>query len=112
MEQGADLKGKAANRHRLVFGHRGERGDGPGAARSASVVINYSKSAKEAEAVAAAVKKTGVKVVDCSRAMWRSRRGLRWKLAQAARDAFGRIDIFWSTTPARRNSPDTAISTR
>ncbi|HTT97899.1 MAG TPA: SDR family oxidoreductase [Rhizomicrobium sp.] len=89
MEQ-ADLKGKAA----IVTGSSSGIGASVAiglARRGASVVINYSKSAKEAEAVAAEVKKTGAPVViaqgnvaldaDCR------------KIAQAARDAFGRIDI-------------------
>jgi 3-oxoacyl-[acyl-carrier protein] reductase len=89
MEQ-ADLKGKAA----IVTGSSSGIGASVAlglARRGADVVINYSKSAKEADAVAAEVKKTGVKVVavqanvaidaDCR------------KLAKAAKDAFGRIDI-------------------
>lgn len=89
MEQ-ADLKGKAA----IVTGSSSGIGASVAmglARRGANVVINFSKSQKEADAVAAAVKKTGVKVIavqgnvaldaDCR------------KLAQAARDAFGRIDI-------------------
>jgi 3-oxoacyl-[acyl-carrier protein] reductase len=89
MEQ-ADLKGKAA----IVTGSSSGIGASVAlglARRGADVVINYSKSAKEADAVAAEVKKTGVKVVavqanvaveaDCR------------KLAKAARDEFGRIDI-------------------
>jgi 3-oxoacyl-[acyl-carrier protein] reductase len=89
MEQ-ADLKGKAA----IVTGSSSGIGASVAvglARRGASIVINYSKSAKEADAVAAEVKKTGAKVVavqgnvaldaDCR------------KLAQAARDEFGHIDI-------------------
>jgi 3-oxoacyl-[acyl-carrier protein] reductase len=89
MEQ-ADLKGKAA----IVTGSSSGIGASVAlglARRGASVVINYSKSAKEAEAVAAEVKKIGAPVAiaqgnvaldeDCR------------KIAQAARDAFGRIDI-------------------
>jgi len=89
MEQ-ADLKGKAA----IVTGSSSGIGASVAmglARRGANVVINFSKSQKEADAVAAEVKKTGVKVIavqgnvamdaDCR------------KLAQAARDAFGRIDI-------------------
>lgn len=89
MEQ-ADLKGKAA----IVTGSSSGIGASVAlglARRGASVVINYSKSAKEADAIAAAVKKTGAPVTiaqgnvaldaDCR------------KIAQAARDAFGRIDI-------------------
>ena len=89
MEQ-ADLKGKAA----IVTGSSSGIGASVAiglARRGASVVINYSKSAKEADAVAAEVKKTGAPVTiaqgnvaldaDCR------------KIAQAARDAFGRIDI-------------------
>jgi 3-oxoacyl-[acyl-carrier protein] reductase len=89
MEQ-ADLKGKAA----IVTGSSSGIGASVAlglARRGANVAINYSKSAKEAEAVAAEVKKTGVKVIavqanvaldaDCR------------KLAKAAKDAFGRIDI-------------------
>ncbi|MEI9932762.1 MAG: glucose 1-dehydrogenase [Rhizomicrobium sp.] len=89
MEQ-ADLKGKAA----IVTGSSSGIGASVAmglARRGANVVINYSKSAKEADAVAAEVKSTGVEVAiaqgnvaldeDCR------------KIAQAARDAFGRIDI-------------------
>jgi len=89
MEQ-ADLKGKAA----IVTGSSSGIGASVAmglARRGANVVINFSKSQKEADAVAADVKKTGVKVIavqgnvamdaDCR------------KLAQAARDVFGRIDI-------------------
>jgi len=89
MEQ-ADLKGKAA----IVTGSSSGIGASVAlglARRGADVIINYSKSAKEAYAVAAEVKKTGAKVVavqgnvamdaDCR------------KLAKAAKDAFGRIDI-------------------
>jgi 3-oxoacyl-[acyl-carrier protein] reductase len=89
MEQ-ADLKGKAA----IVTGSSSGIGASVAlglARRGASVVINYSKSAKEAEAVAAEVKKTGAPVIavqgnvaldaDCR------------KIADAARNAFGRIDI-------------------
>ena len=89
MEQ-ADLKGKAA----IVTGSSSGIGASVAmglARRGANVAINFSKSAKEADAVAAEVKKTGVKVIavqgnvavdaDCR------------KLAQAARDAFGRIDM-------------------
>jgi 3-oxoacyl-[acyl-carrier protein] reductase len=89
MEQ-ADLKGKAA----IVTGSSWGIGASVAlglARRGANVVINYSKSAKEADAVAAEAKKTGVKVIavqgnvaldaDCR------------KLAQVARDEFGRIDI-------------------
>jgi 3-oxoacyl-[acyl-carrier protein] reductase len=89
MEQ-ADLKGKAA----IVTGSSSGIGASVAlglARRGASVVINYSKSAKEADAVAAEVKKTGAPVIavqgnvaldaDCR------------KIADAARNAFGRIDI-------------------
>lgn len=89
MEQ-TDLKGKAA----IVTGSSSGIGASVAlglARRGADIVINYSKSAKEAETVAAEVKKIGVKVIavqsnvaldaDCR------------KLAQAARDEFGRIDI-------------------
>jgi len=89
MEQ-ADLKGKAA----IVTGSSSGIGASVAlglARRGANVVVNYSKSAKEAEAVADQVKKTGVQVAvvqgnvandaDCR------------KLAAAARDAFGRIDM-------------------
>jgi 3-oxoacyl-[acyl-carrier protein] reductase len=89
MEQ-ADLKGKAA----IVTGSSSGIGASVAlglARRGASVVINYSKSAMEADAVAAEVKKIGAPVAiaqgnvaldaDCR------------KIAQAARDAFGRIDI-------------------
>jgi len=60
MEQ-ADLKGKAA----IVTGSSSGIGASVAiglARRGASVVINYSKSAKEADAVAAEVKKTGAPV--------------------------------------------------
>jgi 3-oxoacyl-[acyl-carrier protein] reductase len=86
----ADLKGKAA----IVTGSSSGIGASVAlglARRGANVVINFSKSQREADAVAAEVRKTGVKVIavqgnvaldaDCRR------------LAQAARDAFGRIDI-------------------
>ncbi len=89
MEQ-TDLKGKAA----IVTGSSSGIGASVAlglARRGADVVINYSKSAREADAVAAEVKKTGVKAVavqgnvavdaDCR------------NLAKAAKDAFGRIDI-------------------
>ena len=61
MEQ-ADLKGKAA----IVTGSSSGIGASVAlglARRGANVVINYSKSAKEADAVAAEAKKTGVKVI-------------------------------------------------
>jgi 3-oxoacyl-[acyl-carrier protein] reductase len=89
MEQ-ADLKGKAA----IVTGSSSGIGASVAlglARRGADIVINYSKSAKEAEAVAAEVKKTGAGVivaqgnvardVDCR------------KIATEAVSAFGRIDI-------------------
>ncbi|HVV66317.1 MAG TPA: glucose 1-dehydrogenase [Rhizomicrobium sp.] len=89
MEQ-ADLKGKAA----IVTGSSSGIGAGVAlglAARGADVLVNYSKSAEEAEAVAAAARKTGARVAlaqgdvasdaDCRR------------IAKTAEDAFGRIDI-------------------
>jgi 3-oxoacyl-[acyl-carrier protein] reductase len=89
MEQ-ADLKGKAA----IVTGSSSGIGASVAmglARRGANVVINFSKSIKEAEAVAAEVKKTGVEVAlaqgnvavdaDCR------------KIADAALKAFGRIDM-------------------
>ncbi|MBV8976814.1 MAG: glucose 1-dehydrogenase [Alphaproteobacteria bacterium] len=89
MEQ-ADLKGKAA----IVTGSSSGIGASVALAlarRGADVVVNYSKSAKEAEDVAAAVKALGARVcvvqgnvasdADCR------------KLAAAAREAFGRIDM-------------------
>ncbi len=89
MEQ-ADLKGKVA----IVTGSSSGIGASVAiglARRGASIVINYSKSAKEAEAVAAEVRKIGAPVTiaqgnvaldeDCR------------KIAEAARNAFGRIDI-------------------
>jgi 3-oxoacyl-[acyl-carrier protein] reductase len=89
MEQ-TDLKGKAA----IVTGSSSGIGASVAlglAARGASVVVNYSKSAKEAEEVADQARKTGAKVAiaqgnvaldeDCRR------------IAAACSDAFGRIDI-------------------
>lgn len=89
MEQ-ADLKGKAA----IVTGSSSGIGASVAiglARRGASVVINYSKSAKEADAVAAEVKKFGnpVTIAQGNVALDADCR----KIAQAARDAFGRIDI-------------------
>jgi 3-oxoacyl-[acyl-carrier protein] reductase len=89
MEQ-TDLKGKAA----IVTGSSSGIGASVAlglARRGASVVINYSKSAKEAEDVAAAVKKTGaaVRVVQGNVAVDADCR----KMAAAAMEAFGRIDI-------------------
>jgi 3-oxoacyl-[acyl-carrier protein] reductase len=89
MEQ-ADLKGKAA----IVTGSSSGIGASVAlglAGRGADVLINYSKSADEAEAVAAAARRTGARVAlaqgdvssdaDCRR------------IAGTAEDAFGRIDI-------------------
>jgi 3-oxoacyl-[acyl-carrier protein] reductase len=89
MEQ-ADLKGKAA----IVTGSSSGIGASVAmglARRGASVVINYSKSAKEADAVAAAIAEAGGQVhvaqgnvasdADCRR------------IAAEAVQAFGRIDI-------------------
>lgn len=89
MEQ-TDLKGKAA----IVTGSSSGIGASVAlglAARGASVVVNYSKSAKEAEEVAGAVRKLGAKVAiaqgnvavdeDCRR------------IAAACVDTFGRIDM-------------------
>jgi 3-oxoacyl-[acyl-carrier protein] reductase len=104
MEQ-SDLKGKAA----IVTG----ASSGIGAAtalglarRGANVIVNYARSETEAGNVAAEARKSGAdaravqgdvaKDEDCQR------------LAQAALDAWGRID-FWSTMRGRRNSSTTAI---
>lgn len=89
MEQ-KDLKGRVA----IVTGSSSGIGASVAlglARRGADAVINYSKSAKEAEEVADAVRQTGVQVravqanvgsdADCR------------KLAAAAMDVFGRIDI-------------------
>ena len=89
MEQ-TDLKGKAA----IVTGSSSGIGASVAlglAKRGASVVINFSKSAKEAEEVADAVKKTGapVRVVQGNVAADADCR----KMAAAAMEAFGRIDI-------------------
>jgi 3-oxoacyl-[acyl-carrier protein] reductase len=85
-----DLKGKAA----IVTGSSSGIGASVAlglARRGADVVVNYSKSAKEAGEVAAEIRKTGARVAvaqgnvaldaDCR------------KIAAAAVDAFGRIDI-------------------
>jgi 3-oxoacyl-[acyl-carrier protein] reductase len=89
MEQ-SDFKGKAA----IVTGSSSGIGASVAlglARRGASVVINYSKSAKEADAVAEAVKKAGgaVRVVQANVALDADCR----KMAAAAMEAFGRIDI-------------------
>jgi 3-oxoacyl-[acyl-carrier protein] reductase len=89
MEQ-TDFKGKAA----IVTGSSSGIGASVAlglARRGASVVVNYSKSAKEADAVAEAVKKAGgqVRVVQGNVALDADCR----KLAAAAMEAFGRIDI-------------------
>jgi 3-oxoacyl-[acyl-carrier protein] reductase len=89
MEQN-DLKGKAA----IVTGSSSGIGASVAlglARRGADVIVNYSKSASEADAVAAEARKSGVGVhavqanvgidADCR------------KLAAAAMEAFGRIDI-------------------
>ena len=89
MEQ-ADLKGKAA----IVTGSSSGIGASVAlglAAGGADVLVNYSKSAKPAEAVAEAARKMGARVAlvqgdvaadaDCRR------------IAAAAKQAFGRIDI-------------------
>src|SRR5579862_1189938 len=89
MEQ-TDFKGKAA----IVTGSSSGIGASVAlglARRGASVVINYAKSAKEADAIADAVKKAGgtVRVVQANVALDADCR----KMAAAAMEAFGRIDI-------------------
>src|SRR5437868_4000774 len=89
MEQ-KDLKGRVA----IVTGSSSGIGASValGLARcGADVVINYSKSAKEAEEVADAVRQTGVQV-QAVQANVGSDADCR-KLAASAMDAFGRIDI-------------------
>jgi len=89
MEQ-TDFKGKAA----IVTGSSSGIGASVAlglARRGASVVVNYSKSAKEADTVAEAVRKAGgqVRVVQGNVALDADCR----KLAAAAMEAFGRVDI-------------------
>jgi 3-oxoacyl-[acyl-carrier protein] reductase len=89
MEQ-SSLKGKAA----IVTGSSSGIGASVAkglAALGAGVVVNYSKSAKEAEAVAAEIRQAGgrVEVVQGNVANDADCR----KLAAAAKAAFGRIDI-------------------
>jgi 3-oxoacyl-[acyl-carrier protein] reductase len=89
MEQ-TDLKGKAA----IVTGSSSGIGASVAvglARRGAGIVVNYSKSAKEAEAVADAVRKAGadVRVVQGNVASDADGR----RIAAAAMEAFGRIDI-------------------
>lgn len=89
MEQG-DLKGKAA----IVTGSATGIGSAVAiglAKRGANVVVNYTRSQAEAEATAEAVRQAGadVRLVQADVALDEDCR----KLARAAQDAWGRIDI-------------------